>query len=124
MANVFKAVIRTFVDVRYCEDKCCRVLFWSSIEIVMQSSVPNDEPSSLIYYRLATILFACVQTLHEEALPPSRSVHHYSSKDATFKKSAESHVSINMAVVLRTKIYLICRRPDGLTAVHGSLKWY
>jgi len=36
MANVFKAVIRTFVDVRYCEDKCCRVLFWSSIEIVMQ----------------------------------------------------------------------------------------
>ena len=36
MANVFKAVIRTFVDVRYCEDKCCCVLFWSSIEIVMQ----------------------------------------------------------------------------------------
>ena len=36
MANVFKAVIGTFVDVRYCEDKCCRVLFRSSIEIVMQ----------------------------------------------------------------------------------------
>ena len=75
----------------------------------------------MIYYRLATILFACVQTLHKEALPPSRSVHHFASKGATFKKSAESHVSINMAVVLRTKIYLICRRPDGLTAVHGSI---
>ena len=36
MTNVFKAVIRTFLDVGYCEDKCCRVLFWSSIEIVMQ----------------------------------------------------------------------------------------
>ena len=36
MANVFKAVIRTFVDVGYCEDKCYRLLFWSSLERVMQ----------------------------------------------------------------------------------------
>ena len=36
MANVFKAVIGTFVDVRYCEDKCYRVLFRSCLEIVMQ----------------------------------------------------------------------------------------
>jgi hypothetical protein len=36
MAIVFKAVIRTFLDVRYFEDKCCHLLFWSSIETAMK----------------------------------------------------------------------------------------
>jgi len=86
--------------------------------------VPNDEPSSSSYYRLVTAGLACIQVLLKEALKLSKSVQHFASRVATFKKGAESHVSINMAVVLRTKIYFICRQPDGLTAVHGSLKWH
>jgi hypothetical protein len=71
-----------------------------------------------------TVGLACVQTLLKEALKPSKSVQHFASRGATFKKGAESHVSINMAVVLRAKINFISTRPDGLTEVHGSPQWY
>jgi hypothetical protein len=53
-----------------------------------------------------------------------KSVQHFASRGATFKKGAESHVSIKSAVVLRAKIDFISTRPDGLTAVHGSPQWY
>jgi len=67
---------------------------------------------------------ACVQKLPKEALKLSKSVKRFASRGATFKKGAETHVFINMAVVLRAKIDFISTRPEGLTAVHGSLKWY
>ena len=115
---------RSLVVYLVIHNKCCRVLFWSSIEIAMQ--VVGAELRAQLFELLPPYGGrACIRSdTAQGSAQAIKSVQHFASRGATFKKGAETHVFINMAVVLRAKIDFISTRPEGLTAVHGSLKWY